>query len=78
MNHSDDDFTPMRRGTHYAFHDTLRENQSTDTSDHAHQANHNVNFLPTKVPIQHHGNGSGCKEHPDCFTCPLPDCTWPY
>lgn len=20
--------------------------------------------------------GNGCKLHPSCFTCPLPDCVW--
>lgn len=20
--------------------------------------------------------GNGCRIHPDCFTCPLPDCLW--
>ena len=22
--------------------------------------------------------GNGCKLHPDCFTCPIPDCVWLY
>ena len=22
--------------------------------------------------------GNGCRLHPDCSTCPAPDCVWPY